>query len=305
MAITAQMVKELREMTSAGMMDCKKALAETNGDMEAAVKFLREQGLMKQEKKAGRIAAEGIAMTASSDDSKSAAIVEVNSETDFVAKNQEFVNFAQGLCELQLAGDFQEDVEALKAAKFLGSDDDVDTTLKTLIAKIGENMTLRRIAKLSVDKGVVATYLHGGGKIGVLLAIESEGDKTELEALGRDIAMQVASMNPKFISSDDVDAEFIANEKEVLMQQAINEGKPANIAEKMVQGRLNKELKEVCLLEQEFVKDSDFTIKSLIADKAKALGADIKVVAFKRFEVGEGLEKKQENFAEEVAKQMK
>lgn len=305
MAITAQMVKELREMTSAGMMDCKKALAETNGDMEAAVKFLREQGLMKQEKKAGRIAAEGIAMTASSDDSKSAAIVEVNSETDFVAKNQEFVNFAQGLCELQLSGDFNEDVEALKAAKFPGSDDDVDTTLKTLIAKIGENMTLRRIAKLSVDKGVVATYLHAGGKIGVLLAMESEGDKAELEALGRDIAMQVASMNPKFISSDDVDAEFIANEKEVLMQQAINEGKPANIAEKMVEGRLNKELKEVCLLEQEFVKDSDFTIKSLIADKAKALGADIKVVAFKRFEVGEGLEKKQENFAEEVAKQMK
>lgn len=305
MAITAQMVKELREMTSAGMMDCKKALAETNGDMEAAVKFLREQGLMKQEKKAGRIAAEGIAMTASSGDSKSAAIVEVNSETDFVAKNQEFVNFAQGLCELQLSGDFNEDVEALKAAKFPGSDDDVDTTLKTLIAKIGENMTLRRIAKLSVDKGVVATYLHAGGKIGVLLAMESEGDKAELEALGRDIAMQVASMNPKFISSDDVDAEFIANEKEVLMQQAINEGKPANIAEKMVEGRLNKELKEVCLLEQEFVKDSDFTIKSLIADKAKALGADIKVVAFKRFEVGEGLEKKQENFAEEVAKQMK
>ncbi|MDO4772037.1 MAG: translation elongation factor Ts [Bacillota bacterium] len=305
MAITAQMVKELREMTSAGMMDCKKALAETNGDMEAAVKFLREQGLMKQEKKAGRIAAEGIAMTASSDDSKSAAIVEVNSETDFVAKNQEFVNFAQGLCELQLSGDFNEDVEALKAAKFPGSDDDVDTTLKTLIAKIGENMTLRRIAKLSVDKGVVATYLHAGGKIGVLLAMESEGDKAELEALGRDIAMQVASMNPKFISSDDVDADFIANEKEVLMQQAINEGKPANIAEKMVEGRLNKELKEVCLLEQEFVKDSDFTIKSLIADKAKALGADIKVVAFKRFEVGEGLEKKQENFAEEVAKQMK
>lgn len=305
MAISASMVKELREMTSAGMMDCKKALAETNGDMEAAVKYLREQGLMKQEKKAGRIAAEGIAMTECSEDLKSAAIVEVNSETDFVAKNAEFVDFAKTLCKLQLENDFGVDVEALKKAKYPTSNDDVDTTLKTLIAKIGENMTLRRIDKLSVDQGVVASYLHAGGKIAVLLALKSEGDKSQLELLGKDIAMQVASMNPKFISSDDVDAEYIANEKEVLMQQALNEGKPANIAEKMVQGRLNKELKEVCLLEQEFVKDSDFTIKSLIADKAKALGADIEIVAFRRFEVGEGLEKKQENFAEEVAKQMK
>lgn len=303
MAITAQMVKELRELTSAGMLDCKKALGETNGDIQAAVKLLREQGLMKTEKKSGRITAEGLSAFVISEDKKTAAIVELNSETDFVAKNSEFRGFVDKLAELVLAGDF-EDVDAFKQSKYAGSDDTVETALAGLIAKIGENMTLRRIAKLEVKEGVVAGYLHAGGKIAVLVSLESSADAAILTELGEDIAMQVASMNPRFISSDDVDDDFIESEKKILMQQALNEGKPENIAEKMVIGRLKKELKESCLLEQDFVKNSDYTIKSLVAEKVKSSGADIVVAEMKRYEVGEGLEKKEENFAEEVAKQM-
>ncbi len=302
MAITAKMVKELREITSAGMLDCKKALTETDGDIQAAVKLLREQGLLKNEKKSGRVTAEGISAFSISEDGKSGAVVEVNSETDFVAKNEEFKSFVAKLADLVLAGDFK-DVEDFKQAKY-SDEENVETALGTLIAKIGENMSLRRIEKLSVSNGVISGYLHGGGKIAVLVALESGADKAGLSALGKDIAMQIASMNPKFISTESVDEEYIESEKKILMQQALNEGKPENIAEKMVAGRLKKQFKETCLLEQDFVKDGDLTVKALIANKAKELGSDIVVAKMVRYEVGEGIEKKEENFAEEVAKQM-
>lgn len=303
MSITASMVKELRELTSAGMMDCKKALNETNGDMEAAVKYLREQGLMKSEKKSGRITSEGLAAFEIAPCNQAAAVVEVNSETDFVAKNDDFKSFV-ALCAKTALHSQTSDVEKLKQAKIEGTDETIEQRLQGLIATIGENMSLRRVEYMHVDKGRVCGYLHGAGKIAVLVSLATEAAKDELAELGEDIAMQIASMNPRFISSDDVDEDFIASEKEILMHQAMNEGKPANIAEKMVMGRLQKQLKENCLLEQEFVKNGDFTIKQLIADKAKALGSEIKVEKMVRFEVGEGIEKKCENFAEEVAKQM-
>lgn len=303
MAITASMVKELRELTSAGMMDCKKALNETNGDMEAAVKYLREQGLMKSEKKSGRITSEGLTAFEVGSCGKAAAVVEVNSETDFVAKNEDFKNFVT-LCAKTALENELSDVDALKQAKIAGTDETIEQKLQGLIATIGENMSLRRVEFVHVDKGAVCGYLHGAGKISVLVAFDSEAGKEELSELGEDVAMQIASMNPKFISSADVDEEYIKSEKEILMHQAMNEGKPANIAEKMVMGRLNKQLKESCLLEQEFVKNDDITIKQLIADKEKSLGKSVQVVKMVRFEVGEGIEKKCENFAEEVAKQM-
>lgn len=302
MAITASMVKELREITSAGMMDCKKALTETNGDIDAAVKLLREQGLLKNEKKSGRITAEGIAQFSISDDGKSGAIVEVNSETDFVAKNEEFKKFVNKLAEMVLSGNYK-DLESFKQANYDGNDT-VETALGSLIAKIGENMSLRRINKLEVSEGIVSGYLHAGGKIAVLVSLSSKADKKSLENLGKDVSMQVASMNPRFLSTNDVDDEYIKTEKEVLMHQAMNEGKPANIAEKMVEGRLKKQFKEACLLEQDFVKDGDITVKALIEQTSKEIGSPIEVVSFIRYEVGEGIEKKEENFAEEVAKQM-
>ncbi len=302
MAITASMVKELRDKTNAGMMDCKKALIETNGDIEKAIDYLREKGLSQVAKKSGRIAAEGLTTAFISADNKKGVVLEVNSETDFVAKNEEFKNFVQEVAQAVVEND-PADMDALKAVVLSGGKN-VQDTLTDKIAKIGENMSLRRFGEAKVENGVVVGYIHGGGKISVVVALESEGDKEALSVLGKDLAMQVAAMNPKYISTDDVDADFIAHEREILIAQALNEGKPQNIVEKMVEGRLQKELKEVCLLEQAFVKDSDMTVKKVISETAKKLEKDIKVTNVLIYEVGEGIEKKSENFAEEVSKQM-
>jgi len=302
MEITASIVKELREKTGAGMMDCKKALKETDGDIEKAIDVLREKGLSQASKKSNRIAAEGLTAAAISEDGKKGVVVEVNIETDFAAKNAEFKNFVSSLADVVLEK-APADIETLKAT-VLSDNKTVQDILTEKIAKIGENMSVRRFAIEKVTDGVVVSYIHGGGKISVIVALESEGDKAVLTELGKDIAMQVAAMSPKYISKDDVDDEFIAHETEVFMAQAINEGKPQNIAEKMVAGKLEKDFKEVCLLEQAFVKDSDLSVSKVISNTAAKLGKEIKVAGVQRFEVGEGLEKKSENFAEEVAKQM-
>ncbi|MEG2984802.1 MAG: translation elongation factor Ts [Paraclostridium sp.] len=302
MAITAQMVKELRETTGAGMMDCKKALQEAEGDMERAIDLLREKGLSKAAKKSDRIAAEGLVAIEINADNTVGAIVEVNSETDFVAKNEDFKTFVKDAAEMALATEKEEIVELLAETHKEGVA--LSEVLNNRIATIGEKLDVRRFAKISTD-GQVAGYIHGGGKIGVLVELETEARDADVLAMGRDIAMQVAAMNPKYVSKDDVDPEYIAHETEILTQQALNEGKPANIVEKMIKGRLEKQLKEVCLVEQTFVKNPDLTIKQLVADVAKKVGSEIKVARVVRFEVGEGIEKKEENFAEEVAKQLK
>lgn len=302
MAITAQMVKELRETTGAGMMDCKKALQEAEGNMERAIDLLREKGLSKAAKKSDRIAAEGLVAIEINADNTVGAIVEVNSETDFVAKNEDFKIFVKDAAEMALATDKEDIVELLAETHKEGVA--LSEVLNNRIATIGEKLDVRRFAKISTD-GQVAGYIHGGGKIGVLVELETEARDADILAMGRDIAMQVAAMNPKYVSKDDVDPEYIAHETEILTQQALNEGKPANIVEKMIKGRLEKQLKEVCLVEQAFVKNPDLTIKQLVADVAKKVGSEIKVARVVRFEVGEGIEKKEENFAEEVAKQLK
>lgn len=301
MAITAAMVKELREKTGAGMMDCKNALAEAEGNMERAVDILREKGLSKAAKKADRVAAEGLVSLIIAEDGKKASLVEVNSETDFVAKNEEFKAFVADAAKL-VVENLPADMDAFMALEMEGTT--VAEVIKTKVAKIGENLNIRRFSAMEATAGRVSGYVHGAGKIGVLVELETASASDEIDVLGKDIAMQVAAMNPKYVSTDDVDQDYVAHEREVLMAQALNEGKPQNIVEKMVEGRLQKELKEVCLLEQVFVKNPDFTIKSLIADVAKKVGAEIKVVRVERFEVGEGIEKKEENFAEEVAKQL-
>lgn len=301
MAITAQMVKELRETTGAGMMDCKKALQEAEGNMERAVDLLREKGLSKAAKKSDRIAAEGLVAIEMNADNTVGAIVEINSETDFVAKNEDFKTFVKDVAEMALATE-KEDVAGLLTESH--KEGALSEVLNSRIATIGEKLDIRRFAKITTN-GQVAGYIHGAGKIGVLVELETESRDEDVLTMGRDIAMQVAAMNPKYVSKDDVDQEYIAHETEILTQQALNEGKPANIVEKMIKGRLEKQLKEVCLVEQTFVKNPDLTIKQLVADVAKKVGSEIKVARVVRFEVGEGIEKKEENFAEEVAKQLK
>ena len=302
MAITAQMVKELRETTSAGMMDCKKALQEAEGNMERAIDILREKGLSKAAKKADRIAAEGLVAIELNADNTVAAVVEVNSETDFVAKNEDFKVFVKDAAEMALATTNTE-LEALLAETH-HEGIALSEVLNNRIAKIGEKLDVRRFEKITTE-GQVAGYIHGGGKIGVLVEMLTSARDEQVIAMGKDIAMQVAAMNPKYVSTDDVDADYVAHEREILTQQALNEGKPANIVEKMIEGRLQKQLKEVCLLEQPFVKNGDLTIKQLVAETAKKVGAEITLGKVVRFEVGEGIEKKEENFAEEVAKQLK
>lgn len=300
MAITAAMVKELRERTGAGMMDCKNVLNEVNGDMEKAIEALREKGLAKAAKKAGRIAAEGLVKEMLSADHKTAALVEINSETDFVAKNEQFITFVNQVAEMVLNNDVN-DVDALKALPWIeDASKTVGDVLAEKIATIGENLTLRRIVRMTTE-GTFAAYTHGGGKIVAIVEMNAEGEKA-LE-VGRNVAMQVAAVNPEFVSMNDVAEEKKEKEKEILMNQAINEnpGKPENIIEKMVIGRLNKQLKEICLLEQEYVKDPDFTVAKYVANE---LGNTEVVKGFVRFETGEGIEKVEENFAEEVAKQM-
>lgn len=302
MQISASMVKELRDKTQAGMMDVKRALQEAEGDMDRAADILREKGLSKAAKKADRIAAEGLVKIALSEDGKKAAIVEVNSETDFVAKNEEFINFVQEIANTALSNN-PSSIEELREMKFAGTEETVTEKLNSLIAKIGENMNVRR-ADVEEAKGAVIGYLHGNSRIAVLVNLESDASHAELEELGKDIAMQIAAMNPTYISREDVGAEYIEHERGILTAQAMNEGKPEEIAKKMVEGRLKKQLQEVCLLDQTFVKNSDFTVGQVVENKAKELGKAIKVASIKRYEVGEGIEKREENFAEEVAKQL-
>ena len=305
MAITAGMVKELREMTGAGMMDCKKALTETNGDMDAAVEFLRKNGQAKAEKKAGRIAAEGIVKTVVRDD-KVAAIVEVNSETDFVAKNDEFQGFVEAVVN-QVADNDPADMDAFMAEAWAAdTSKSVKDALVEKIAVIGENLNIRRFERVEAENGCVVSYIHGGGRIGVLVVADADVVNDEIKTCLKNVAMQVAAMSPKYVSRDEVSQEYMDHEKEILLAQAKKENpeKPDNIIEKMIIGRLNKEMKEICLLDQVYVQDSDLTVAKYVDKVAKENNAKMTVKKFVRFETGEGIEKKQENFAEEVAAQM-
>ncbi len=310
MAISASMVKELRDMTGAGMMDCKKALTNTDGDMDKAVEWLRENGLAKAEKKAGRIAAEGMVAVNVSGDGKTASIVEVNSETDFVAKNEIFQSMVNSVAE-QAAKTSAADLDAFMTEPWIeDSSVTVEENLKNMIAKIGENMNIRRFEKMEQPNGLIVSYIHAGGKIGVLVSAEAGDASEQVKECLKDVAMQVAAMNPKYLSSDDVSEEYKEKEKEVLLAQAKNDpanaNKPDNIIEKMIIGRLNKELKEVCLTEQLYVKaENKETVAKYVDSVAKAAGTSIKLTGFVRFETGEGLEKKEEDFAAEVAAQMK
>jgi len=304
MAVTASMVKELREMTGAGMMDCKKALNETNGDMDAAIEFLRKNGQAKAEKKAGRIAAEGIVMAGVKED-KTAAIVEVNSETDFVAKNADFQAYVQAVVNQALATNAA-DMDAFMAEAW---NEDASKTVKDVltekIAVIGENLNIRRFEKIEAE-GCVVSYIHGGGRIGVLVEADTDVVNDEIKTCLKNVAMQVAAMSPKYVSRDEVEQDFLEHEKEILLAQAKKENpnKPDNIIEKMIIGRLNKEMKEICLLDQTYVQDSDLTVAKYVEKVAKENGANVTVKKFVRFETGEGLEKKNEDFAAEVAAQM-
>ena len=304
MAITASMVKELREMTGAGMMDCKKALNETNGDMDAAIEFLRKNGQAKAEKKAGRIAAEGIVKAVVKDD-KVAAIVEVNSETDFVAKNEEFQGFVDAVVN-QVADSDAADMDAfMEEAWAADTTKTVKDALIENVAVIGENLNIRRFEKIVTD-GCVVDYIHGGGRIGVLIEAEADVVNDEIKKCLKNVAMQVAAMSPKYTSRAEVSQEYMDHEKEILLAAAKKENpeKPENIIEKMIIGRLNKELKEICLLDQAYVQDSDLTVAKYVEKVAKENNANVTVKRFVRFETGEGIERKQEDFAAEVAAQM-
>ena len=309
MAVTASMVKELREMTGAGMMDCKKALSATDGDFDKAIEFLREKGLATAEKKAGRIAAEGLVATTIKDGDKVAAIVEVNAETDFVAKNEVFRTFVKEVVE-QAADTDAADIDAFKAEKWaLDTSMTVDEKLAAMIAKIGENMNIRRFEKIVSEDGIVVSYIHAAGKIGVLVEAKTESNDERVKESLKNVAMKVAALNPKYVSTDDVPEEYKEHEKEILIAQAKNDpknaNKPENIIEKMITGRLAKELKEICLLEQEYVKaENKETVAKYLEMVSKEVGTPVELKRFVRFETGEGLEKKNEDFAAEVAAQM-
>ncbi len=292
MAISAKLVKELREKTGAGMMDCKKALTETDGDMDKAIDYLREKGIAKAAKKADRIAAEGLVHVEIN--GNEAAIVEINSETDFVARNEGFQNLVKEIANQVLATK-AESVEALMETKFEDGKT-VDEKMKEAISTIGEKLSIRRFAvRTKSDNDAFGAYLHRGGRIGVLTVIEGTTD----EAAAKDVAMHIAAINPKYVSSDQVSEDEINHEREVLKQQALNEGKPENIVEKMVEGRLRKYLQEICAVDQNFVKNPDETVEAFLKSKGG------KLVDFVRYEVGEGMEKREENFADEVKGQMK
>jgi len=297
---TAQIVKELREMTGCGMMDCKAALTETGGDIDKAVEYLREKGMASAAKKAGRIAAEGI--VASDVFGNVGVVVEVNSETDFVAKNQEFQDFVNNVAS-HIAKNNPADVETLLAQQFdADSSKTVAEALTEKIAVIGENMNIRRFARY---EGVCEAYVHGGGRIGVLVNFDTDAavaQKDEFKTFAKDIAMQIAAAIPQYVNPSEVPSDVVEKEKEILRAQALNEGKPENIVDKMVVGRVQKYYKEICLLEQPYIKDPDMSVSKYVENTAKALGADISVVKFARFEKGEGLDKKEDDFAAEVAK---
>ena len=310
MAITAGMVKELREMTGAGMMDCKKALTATEGDMDKAVEFLREKGLATAQKKAGRIAAEGLCQTLVSADEKYAVVVEVNAETDFVAKNDTFQGYVAQVAEAAM------ETEAATTEEFLASTWKFDTTktvneaLAAQIAVIGENMNIRRFAKVAEENGFVASYTHMGGKIGVLVDVETDVVNDAVKEMARNVAMQIAALKPQYTSDSEVSAEYIEHEKEILLAQIQNDPKESQKPEKVIQGmitgRIKKELKEICLLDQVYVKaeDGKQTVAKYVEEVAKANGAKIAIKGFVRFETGEGIEKRQDDFAAEVAAQV-
>ncbi|MCR5006683.1 MAG: translation elongation factor Ts [Clostridiales bacterium] len=306
MAITAGMVKELREMTGAGMMDCKKALTETNGDMNAAVDYLRKKGQAAAQKRASKIAAEGLVTFKIADDFKSAAIVEVNSETDFVAKNEIFREFVNDVAAQALATKAA-DMEAFMAEPWNKDPQiTVNDALVEKIALIHENLKIRRFEKITTE-GYIGGYIHGGGRIGVLVELDAANDSEPVRDAAKDVAMQVAALNAQYISRADVSDEYLAHEKEILMEKAMKEanGKPANIVEKMVEGRLSKELKDICLLDQIYFRDNEQTVGKFLKKATQDAGTPITVKKFIRFETGEGIEKKEENFAEEVAAQMR
>ncbi len=306
--ITAEQVKELRELTGAGMMECKKVLTEVDGDLAKAQDLLRERGIVKATKKAGRIAAEGLVESYKSQDNKDGVLVEVNIETDFAAKNPDFRKFVSDVAK-HIEDNSPADVEELKAQKF--EDVTVGEALTNLVAKIGENTTIRRFVKFAgEDTNYVESYIHGDGKIGVLVEFEAANmasikDNEEFKTMAKDVAMHVAAAKPEYSSREEVPADVIEKEKEIIKAQAVNEGKPEAIAEKMVEGRINKFYKDVVITEQEFVKDPDVTVAKLIENVGAACGAQgLKFVRFARLERGEGIEKKEENFAEEVMKQI-
>ena len=310
MAVTAAMVKELREMTGAGMMDCKKALAATDGDMDKAVEFLREKGLAGATKKAGRIAAEGIVMTKVTADEKKAVVVEVNAETDFVAKNEKFQNYVSDVAE-QALNTSAADIDAFLAEKWAKDPSlTVAEALSSQISIIGENMKIRRFAQLAEENGFVASYIHAGGKIGVLVDVETDVVNDAIKEMAKNVAMQAAALKPLYTSDAEVEPEYIEKEKAILMAQIQNDPKesqkPEKVIQGMIQGRINKELKEICLLDQVYVKaeDGKQSVAKYVAQVAKENNANITIKKFVRFETGEGLEKKNEDFAAEVAKQM-
>ncbi len=304
MAFTAKDVQALREKTGCGMMDCKKALVASDGDMEKAIDFLREKGLAAAAKKSGRIAAEGAVLAYTDEAAQVSVIVEVNAETDFVAKNQEFQDFVLEVAKTVAAGN-PANVEALAEMKMAGSDLTVAQALQEKILTIGENIKIRRFARY---EGVVASYIHGGGRIGVMVKFDTSADiaaNEQFKLAAKDVAMQVAAANPLYLDRDSVPADVLEHEKKILTEQVMNEGKPANIAEKIVNGKIGKYYKENCLVDQQFVKDADLTVAQYVANTGKELGGDIKIAAFVRFEKGEGLEKKEDNFADEVASMVK
>ena len=295
---TAKDVKELRDRTGVGMMDCKKALVSADGDMDKAIELLREKGLAVAAKKAGRIAAEGMVTAIVDREKKVGVLLEVNAETDFVAKNERFQIFVAGVARTILEQN-PADVDTLMNMNYDGTDATVDATLKDLILVIGENMKIRRFARLEGD---CVSYVHGGGKIGVLVQFDTDlADTDGFVECGKDVAMQIAAAAAQYLNKEDVPEDVVAKEKEILTAQAMNEGKPQNIAEKMVMGRINKFYKEVCLSEQPFIKDDKMSVGKYVEDCAKKLGGSIKMVSFVRFEKGEGLEKREDNFADEVA----
>lgn len=307
--ITAALVKELREVTGAGMMACKKALAAVEGDMEKAIEHLREQGLAGAEKKAGRIAAEGVSFTKLSSDGKHGVVVEVNAETDFVAKNEKFRTFVEEVATQALDSNAK-DIDAFLNEKWaLDPSKTVAEQLSAMISVIGENMHIRRFAKLEEENGLVQDYVHSGGRIGVLLDVKSSVVNDAVKEMAKNVAMQIAALNPKYVSRAEVDQEYLKNEKEILLAAAKNEkpNAPEHVLKGIVEGRLNKELKEVCLVDQVYVRaeDGKQTVGQYVESVAKQVGAEISLVRFVRFETGEGLEKKNEDFAAEVAAQMK
>ena len=296
--ITASMVAELRAKTGAGMMDCKKALNENDGNMDEAVDFLRKKGLSAAAKKSDRVAAEG--MVAVSGEGKSGALTEVNSETDFVAKNDAFQGFVSGVADVVLNSN-PADVDTMASLSFPGSDRTVGEELTHQISTIGENMNIRRIARLETTTGAVASYVHGAGRIGVLIQLDSSKDDDQIATVARQIAMHVAAVAPQYLKRDDVPAEIVAKEKEIMRVKAIESGKPEKIVDKIIEGQINKYYGEICLLEQVYVIDNDLTVGKVVENLAKEIGGEVTLAGYVRFQLGEGIEKRADDFAAEVA----